>query len=173
MKPHPAIASLYAAVRLRRRLFGPMRPSWDARFETLATVLHHYGTRSARMPIEWQRRVMLAPTKRAGARASTRGVRVERVLAGAVSAEWLTPLEGEPTRTVLYLHGGGFSLGSLDTHRAFAARLCLEIQARVLIIDYRLAPEHRFPAQLEDARAACPRCSRHATRATRCPPVRS
>jgi acetyl esterase/lipase len=57
-------------------------------------------------------------------------------------------------RAVLYLHGGGYTMGSCNTHRALGARLAVVSRAPVLIIDYRLAPEHPFPAALEDALAA-------------------
>jgi acetyl esterase/lipase len=55
---------------------------------------------------------------------------------------------------LLYLHGGGYLLGSIATHRALAARIAEAAGIRALIIDYRLAPEHPFPAALEDALAA-------------------
>jgi acetyl esterase/lipase len=51
----------------------------------------------------------------------------------------------------LYLHGGGYALGSIESHRDLIARLCCATGARALALEYRLAPEHRFPAQLEDA----------------------
>jgi acetyl esterase/lipase len=52
---------------------------------------------------------------------------------------------------LLYLHGGGYGLGSIDTHRDLIARLSWAVPGEVLAIDYRLAPEHQFPAQLEDS----------------------
>ena len=52
---------------------------------------------------------------------------------------------------VLYLHGGGYYLGSLDSHAGFASRLAINSRVRVLAADYRLAPEHRFPAAFEDS----------------------
>jgi acetyl esterase/lipase len=55
---------------------------------------------------------------------------------------------------VLYLHGGGYCLGSLASHRALVARLSAEAKARVLSVDYRLAPEHPYPAAVDDAVAA-------------------
>jgi monoterpene epsilon-lactone hydrolase len=76
------------------------------------------------------------------------------VRAGSVPAEWLV-LPGSLTqRVVLYLHGGSYCLGSLDTHRGLAATIAGAAQARALLIEYRLAPEHRFPAAVLDARAA-------------------
>jgi monoterpene epsilon-lactone hydrolase len=83
-----------------------------------------------------------------------RGVTVRTVRAGGIHAEWIEPIGINPERAILYLHGGGYCLGSLDTHRGLAARLALASQARVLIIAYRLAPEHPFPAALEDSLAA-------------------
>ena len=83
-----------------------------------------------------------------------RGVTVRTVQAGGVHSEWITPVEADPSRTILYLHGGGYCICSLDTHRGLASRLALAARARVLTIDYRLAPENPFPAALEDALSA-------------------
>ncbi|MCA2206192.1 MULTISPECIES: alpha/beta hydrolase [Nocardia] len=55
---------------------------------------------------------------------------------------------------ILYLHGGGYVVGSLATHRSLVARLALESCCAVYSLDYRLAPEHPFPAGLDDAEAA-------------------
>jgi len=57
-------------------------------------------------------------------------------------------------RAILYLHGGGYIMGSINTHRELIARLSKAAQARILALDYRLAPEHPFPAPVEDATAA-------------------
>ena len=78
----------------------------------------------------------------------------KRVNAGGVTAEWVTA-EGAPeSRVVLYLHGGGYIIGSTRTHRPLMAELSRASSARVLGLDYRLAPEHPFPAPIEDAVAA-------------------
>jgi monoterpene epsilon-lactone hydrolase len=83
------------------------------------------------------------------------GGRVEAVSAGGVPAEWTTPEDGRTTSgTLLYLHGGGYFQGSPATHRRLVTALCLGAGMRGLSIDYRLAPEHRFPAALDDALAA-------------------
>ena len=83
-----------------------------------------------------------------------RGVTVRTELAGGVHAEWIEPVGPSPEKVILYLHGGGYCICSLDTHRGLASRLSLAGQARLLIIDYRLAPENPFPAALEDALSA-------------------
>jgi acetyl esterase/lipase len=57
-------------------------------------------------------------------------------------------------RVLLYLHGGGYVIGSINTHRDLAGRLSRAAAAHVLLIDYRLAPEHPHPAAVEDATTA-------------------
>jgi epsilon-lactone hydrolase len=78
----------------------------------------------------------------------------EKVNAGGVSAEWIAAPGATADRVILYLHGGGYVLGSINTHRAMISRIARASNARVLAIDYRLAPEHPFPAAVEDATAA-------------------
>jgi epsilon-lactone hydrolase len=73
---------------------------------------------------------------------------------GGMSAELVTAPGAHDDRAILYLHGGGYVTGSVVTHRAMVARISRAAKARVLIINYRLAPEHPFPAALDDAVAA-------------------
>ncbi len=75
----------------------------------------------------------------------------ERVGADGVPAEWIVPPLVHSSHVVLYLHGGGYCLGSIATHRKLAAHIATAAGCRGLIIDYRLAPEHPFPAGLDDA----------------------
>ena len=79
---------------------------------------------------------------------------VERFAIGAIDAEWIAAPGADPTRIILYLHGGGFRIGSIRSHRDIIQRLSEAAEARVLAIDYRLTPEHLFPAPVEDALAA-------------------
>jgi monoterpene epsilon-lactone hydrolase len=79
---------------------------------------------------------------------------IERLEAGGVPAEWIVAAGAHPNRIILYLHGGGFRVGSVDSHRELMQRLSAAAGARVLGIDYRLGPEHPFPAPVEDALAA-------------------
>ncbi|MBI5322450.1 alpha/beta hydrolase [Bradyrhizobium sp.] len=76
------------------------------------------------------------------------------VAAGGVDGEWIVPADAAPGRAILYFHGGGFRLGSVASHRDLIARIAAASGCRVLAVNYRLAPEHRFPAALEDAVAA-------------------
>lgn len=83
-----------------------------------------------------------------------REVLIRSVQVRGVHAEWVESALQTTKRVLLYLHGGGYCLGSPNTHRGLAARLAIAARARVLLVDYRLAPEHPFPAALEDALAA-------------------
>ena len=62
-----------------------------------------------------------------------------------------SPEESDPRRAVLYLHGGGYTMGGIVTHEAITSRLALAAGCTVYALDYRLAPEHPFPAAIEDA----------------------
>jgi monoterpene epsilon-lactone hydrolase len=82
------------------------------------------------------------------------GVTYEEVDAGGRPALWCIPVDGTDDRVILYTHGGGFVVNTMDSHRKVAAHLAKATGARALVLDYRLAPEHPFPAQLDDAVAA-------------------
>ena len=70
------------------------------------------------------------------------------------AAEWVAAPGVSFERALLYLHGGGYCIGSINTHRQLAADLSRAAGVRVLLLDYRLAPEHPFPAAVDDAVAA-------------------
>ena len=80
-----------------------------------------------------------------------KGVDIALIDIGGMPAEIITPEDMAPTRTLLYLHGGGYILCSPDTHRSLVAALAKKSGSRALLIDYRLAPEHPFPAAIDDA----------------------
>ena len=79
------------------------------------------------------------------------GVTYRPVDADGVAAEWVVPVGADAGRVLLYLHGGGYSVGSIESHRKLVGHLARAAGLRGLIIDYRLAPEHPFPAGLDDA----------------------
>ncbi|WP_439814117.1 alpha/beta hydrolase fold domain-containing protein [Zavarzinia sp. CC-PAN008] len=81
-------------------------------------------------------------------------IRIEPVTIGKAKAEWSTAPGASAQKAILYLHGGGYVIGSLDSHRGLATELGRAAGMRVLALDYRLAPEHPFPAAVEDAIAA-------------------
>ncbi len=71
-----------------------------------------------------------------------------------LTGEWITPSKVVNDRTILYLHGGYYLIGSIQSHRNLAGNIAAAAQARALIIDYGIAPEHPFPAGLNDALTA-------------------
>jgi acetyl esterase/lipase len=124
----PSLRSRLARLVLKQVMrFADPRLSWDERRRSL--------DRAGR----WVRR--------------PRGTQVGPGVVGGASGEWITPA-GAPVGTILYLHGGGYVLGSCVSHRGLAAQLARVCGARVFLLRYRLAPEHPFPAALEDALAA-------------------
>jgi acetyl esterase len=87
--------------------------------------------------------------------------------AGPLRARHYTPLRAnfsEPRPIMLFFHGGGFCLGDLDTHDQPCRALCRELNIHVLSAEYRLAPEHPFPAALDDAQAALRYVQAHAAK---------
>lgn len=82
------------------------------------------------------------------------GCRHEPMKLGGVRAERVMPLGALADRTILYLHGGAYTAGSPRSHRPMVARIAEAARATAVAVDYRLGPEHRFPAAVEDAVAA-------------------
>ena len=82
------------------------------------------------------------------------GIAVRPALAGGVSSLVLTPAEGDQGTGILYLHGGGFTIGSAYGYRPLAGALVAAAGVGALVVDFRLAPEHPFPAAVEDALSA-------------------
>lgn len=81
-------------------------------------------------------------------------VKLKQTSAGGVPCEWLIPVNASGQGVLLYLHGGGWTLGWTNFHRQLAARIGRASAVRVLAPDYRLAPECPFPAALDDSIAA-------------------
>lgn len=77
------------------------------------------------------------------------GCSYESVKIEGIKAEWIDSRHN-PFPVVIFVHGGGYLFGSINTHRTLAAALAKEINGRVLLFNYRLAPEHHFPAALDD-----------------------
>lgn len=80
----------------------------------------------------------------------TIGLEVERVGGSELRGEWVSPKDPRKDGIILYIHGGGFVSCSARTHRPITAALARKTKLEVFAIDYRLAPEHRFPAALDD-----------------------
>jgi acetyl esterase/lipase len=115
-------------------------------FDRLVRRSHLFGEDGADIPTLRRRVGRAAPPVPPWAR-----VLVAPVRAGGVPGEWLIPKGAPEDRVLLYLHGGAWVMGSPRTHRALVADLARRAGLRALSLDYRLAPEHPYPAALDDA----------------------
>lgn len=77
-------------------------------------------------------------------------VSTTQVVIARVNCYWFTPKDPSPDRIIIYLHGGGFAAGSMRTHGNMVSHFAKELHAKILFIEYALAPEHPFPAGLND-----------------------
>jgi monoterpene epsilon-lactone hydrolase len=118
----------------------------DRAIERIRSVYRSWnrGTSVAQMRSDWD----------AAFAGCTVAVAYEVVSAGGADGEWIVPADAPPDKAILYFHGGGFRLGSVASHRDLIAQIADTSGCRVLAINYRFSPEHRFPAALEDALAA-------------------
>lgn len=109
------------------------------------------GLMGPQLPVKAQRALLRGLT---AATLTPRGVHREQTTLAGLPCEVWRPDGGGAGKVILYLHGGAYLIGSPATHRAITANLARRCKAEVWVIDYRLAPEHRFPAQRDDAVAA-------------------
>lgn len=80
-------------------------------------------------------------------------VTVEQTRIAGIYGEWISNPNSRSDRVLFYLHGGAYCFGSCSSHRGLVSRLARACESRALLIEYRLAPEHPFPAALEDSTA--------------------
>lgn len=139
-------------VTLRRVRHGPLLPTWSWGYEFITASQKRFHGRVARRSPEDERRAWAALRSRGS---GLRRVHQRSETLGSIRTLWYAPRDGTATDTiVLYLHGGGFTYGSERSHGEICAKLALASAARVALLDYRLSPEHQFPAAIEDAVAA-------------------
>ena len=120
-------------------------------FEHILTQLENTPLSDPTLPVPLARtriEAMFAPLQLLA------GARITPADAGGVPAEWVQAPGTTDAATLLFLHGGGYSVCSPRTHRAVTTHLSQAAGCRVLALDYRLAPEHPHPAALDDAMAA-------------------
>ncbi|MBZ5532874.1 MAG: alpha/beta hydrolase [Acidobacteriia bacterium] len=133
----------------------PPPPSLRARILTaiVRRVLKGWPRRGPQDALRWARRFFNSPGFMSFLH--LHGLEVTSVSEGGVRGEWLVPKSGAPQRKVLlYLHGGGYVSCSPRSHRPITANLARLLGQRVFSLEYRLAPEHPFPAAVDDASAA-------------------
>ncbi|MEQ8263960.1 alpha/beta hydrolase [Pseudohaliea sp.] len=131
--------------------------------------MKHEFKKTGRQDVDRLRRILLDTCRRWGADTPVEAIREdwealfterhqkadsEDIDANGVPATWIWTENARPDSALLYLHGGGYMLGSVASHWDLIAGLARASHCRALGIDYRLAPEHPYPAALEDAQAA-------------------
>lgn len=79
------------------------------------------------------------------------GIEVSPITIGDITAEWILPAHGRKDQVILYFHGGGYVSGTCRAHRSITAKFVHGSDVGALLFAYRLAPEHPFPAALEDS----------------------
>ncbi len=136
---------------IARHLLGRLPQRWPLPFAVAVAVLHFF-VGAILGPLMAGRKLNL-PSAPLRGRLGRETERRAGVL-GDRPVEWLWPRETASKRCILYLHGGAFVTGSIDTHRPMMAQLAHAGAARVVGLDYRLAPQHPFPAALDDCVAA-------------------
>lgn len=83
-----------------------------------------------------------------------RNTRFQSVMIGNIKASWIASGKVFDDAVILYLHGGAYTIGSPDSHRAITSHLSKVSHTKILAIDYRLAPEHPYPAAVDDSVSA-------------------
>lgn len=142
-----------AATVVRRLTTGPLLASWGWPTELGVAALREFLGTLEDIPLPALRRFERQSNRAPLLRPQRTVVTRTSSALGGVGADWLEP--ARPTdATVLYLHGGGYVSCSPGTHRHFTSALAWIARSRVVAIDYRLAPEHPYPAAVEDAVAA-------------------
>ena len=147
-EPGDGHAGLPAYARLMKHDGAPIRRAW------LNLMLRLLVKRSLKPGVDIARlRVLQAPLDQRFARPDPQA-RFTPVSCAGVAAQWIDVPESRPRRVIFYLHGGGFMFRFPNTHGALVTRWCRRLGARALMVDYRLAPEHRYPAGADDCEAA-------------------
>lgn len=130
---------------------GNKMPSFRSKFCRILTKYLVAPKFNPNKTIDEARRGMESLTKLASLPSKTK---VKKITFNSISAEWICANEAHDDRVILYLHGGGYNICSPNTHRELAAHISMASGAKVLLPDYRLAPEQPFPSALEDATSA-------------------
>ena len=141
-----------AEVCLRRLLKGPRSPSWNLAVELGSEILKRQLLAAFEMgDVKKARSYLDSLALNSGAASH---VTVTNITLDKFKGSWIVPRVSRPDLVILYLHGGGYAFYPKSFYANLAALISVSAKARLFTLDYRLSPEHRFPAQLTDAAAA-------------------
>jgi acetyl esterase/lipase len=136
---------------------GARRPELDQAFQHLIGLAGDVDLAGVTAPDQQWLAILRQTVARygdVGRPISLDGITFTPTVANGVPAEWVTAAGANGARRIVYCHGGGWAAGSPNSHRALGATLARRSNASLLMVDYRLAPEHRFPDGLGDCVAA-------------------
>lgn len=141
------------AVTLFARLSnGPARPTWSFLFEAIVRTLQKTGVRIGRLTPVAQRAAWAANTQ---PNPFAKKVRITDAAGAPVPSRWVVPTGvADAAPVIVYFHGGAYRYGAFDSHAELVCRLAVGAGAKLLFVDYRLCPEHPFPAGIDDATRA-------------------
>lgn len=141
-----------AEVWLRRQVKGPRSAQWNLAMEAVTELAkRQLGVAFATPEVERARQFLATIEVRSQALTK---VRTQEISEGELRGTWFFPQRVYPDMSILYLHGGGYSFYPRNFYDNLSAQIALAAAAKVFALDYRLSPEHKFPAQLEDAMRA-------------------
>lgn len=121
------------------------------RSKILSAVLRHLRSRPGfdAVGIEKYRKLL---EKSALVLKPDKSVKAENFHINSIQAQWLKPESYDEKNIIIYIHGGGYIAGSINSHKEIASRIAIACDAKLVIFNYRLAPENPFPAGLEDVK---------------------
>ena len=140
--------SILVATLFSRLVRGRTLPSWSLKSEVSVNVFRYVLKLAATKEPDWFRKFQASLDLKSNL---TDAQINQKEQVEAIDVEWFIPRdEADDRNVVLYLHGGGYVYGSIDGYRAFLVDLAVKSKTRVLAVDYRLAPEHKFPSAQQD-----------------------
>lgn len=141
------VGRIAAQTILGRLVHGPKRPTWSLLYEFVVAIMAAGIPEDETTPVQKMRHDM----EQLGNMPLPGDASITPVAAGGVDCEWVSVTGCRSDAVLLYLHGGGYVAGSPATHRSLVVELSRQTRLRALVPNYRLAPEHPFPAALVDA----------------------
>jgi epsilon-lactone hydrolase len=151
------LQALYQDLFMSHTISTTRRSALDRAFGHIGEVAGQADLSGAATPLDQWVAVLRQIVKRygdVGPAPSLEGVRITPVVAAGVAAEWVEAEHASNAHRVVYVHGGGWAGGAPLDFRGISSTLARLTGSSILVVDYRLAPEHRFPAGLEDCIAA-------------------
>lgn len=146
-----ALSRSIAEVSARRARNGPLLPGWNLNVEVTTDFMRHRLRTAQRMSPDEGRRFLDCIVIESPARSE---VSSSDVVHGEVRGSWYIPKHLAPVATIFYLHGGGYSFFPREAYASLVSEIAQATRCKVFALDYPLAPESKYPAQLDNAIAA-------------------